>query len=63
METYIFDWYDKDTEKRTVMRLNEEQVKLLNYLFNVLNFEEILEVAEIRATLSRSTSDDIVDLT
>ena len=63
MKTYIFNWYDSDTDRKTVMRLNEKQADLIDYLFNELAFDEALEMANIEANLLVFSNDDIVDLT
>ena len=62
-KTYIFTWYDEDADKKTIMRLNETQAKLIEYLYEKLAFDEVLEVANVTAELIDEAENNVVDLT
>ena len=33
MNTYFMEWYDREAEKMTTIKINEAQTKLMNYIF------------------------------
>jgi capsule polysaccharide export protein KpsE/RkpR len=63
MKTYIFTWYDEDTENKAAMRLNEKQAELIDYLFKELAFDEVLEMGNVTAKLIDEAENNFIDLT
>lgn len=63
MKTYIFTWYDEDADKEVTMRLNEKQAELINYLYDELTFDEVLEMGNVTTKLVEETEINIIDFT